>query len=227
MSGTFRALPKLTQAIFKTKWKSFRDNLARIGLDVGFYFDILVYISTIFVILENLRKNIKSDRSLVVEIFEKHYDRLLLFGLHFGAKKALVEDSIQDLFLKFCENEQLLIGADYPEAYLKSSLRRHLLKKMKDKTFSVDGTSKVFEISVPSYEDQLIKQQNSLQASLNVKDALSMLTKSQKTIMTMRFYRSMSYEDIASKLGITKRTVYNQVHDAMKKMRGCLEQEAS
>ncbi|GLR17783.1 DNA-directed RNA polymerase sigma-70 factor [Portibacter lacus] len=154
-----------------------------------------------------------------MDIFEKHYNTLIFFGRNLGADKVLIEDCIQDLFLKFCENESLILGAHNPQAYLKSSLRRELLKKMDKKVTHLDASANVLEISVPSYEELLINQQSSLQESLSVKEALSQLSKSQKTIMTMRFYRSMSYEDIAAKLGITKRTVYNQVHDAMKKMK--------
>lgn len=168
--------------------------------------------------MEKLQKDIKVNHPAVVEIFEKNYSSLLLFGVNFGASRAETEDCIQDLFLKFCENEHLILGADHPKAYLQVSLRRQLLKQ-KRKQESPNNNLKILEISVPSYEDQIIKQQNAVQDAIAVQNALSSLSKSQKTIMTMRFYRGMSYEDIAGKLGITKRTVYNQVHDAMKKMK--------
>lgn len=162
---------------------------------------------------------------MVVKIFEDHCDSLVLFGRNLGFKSVEVEDSIQDLFLKFCENEVLIINARNREAYLKISLKRHLLRKYAQDRRTIEHSSKVLEISVPSYEEQLIKKQTSLQDAIAVKEALSCLSKSQKTIMTMRFYRSMSYEDIAGKLGIKKRTVYNQVHDAMKKMRSAMSNQ--
>jgi len=155
----------------------------------------------------------------IVDIFSNDYNRLKIYGLSVHNNKELVEDCIQDLFLKFCENEKLLINSDNPEAYLKVSLRRHIISKVEKKRGETKINSKLIEISVPSYEDALIRSQKSLQDSLNVKKALEHLSPSQKTILTMRFYRSMSYDDIAGKLDIQKRTVYNQIHDAMKKLR--------
>ena len=169
-----------------------------------------------------LRKGIKHKNKEIVQVFEKYYDSMLIFGGRISTNRELVEDCIQDLFLKFCENQDLILHADNQEAYLKASLRRALLKKMKAERSDDTGISNLLEIAVPSYEDILIRKQKTLQDSLDVKAALSLLTQSQKTILTLRFYRSMSYDDIANKLGISKRTVYNQIHDSMKKLKKLL-----
>lgn len=172
--------------------------------------------------MENLQKGIKQGGGRIVQIFEMHYQSMLLFGGGVCSDNNLVKDCIQDLFLKFCENQDLILEARNQEAYLKASLRREILRKVKKSEMSSSRTSQIREIAVPSYEDILIKKQKSLQDALNVKEALSQLTKSQKTILTLRFYRSMSYDEIAEKLEITKRTVYNQVHDSMKKLKSIL-----
>lgn len=171
-------------------------------------------------LMEYLRKNSGQSNLAIVEIFEQHYNAILFFGLKITRNKELIEDCIQDLFLKFCENQKLIHNAENIEAYMKASLRRLILKKIDHNAKSIPSTLKFLEIAIPSYEEVLISKQQSLQQSLQMKEALEHLSTSQKTILTMRFYRSMSYDDIASKLGITKRTVYNQIHDSIKKMRG-------
>jgi len=169
-----------------------------------------------------LQKGIKQENNAIVQVFEKYYPAMLLFGSSITRNKDLVKDCIQDLFLKFCENQDLILQAKSQEAYLKASLRRQILKKNKHDGNASLANSNLLEIAVPSYEDILIKKQKTLQDSLNVKEALSQLSKAQKTILTLRFYRSMSYDEIAQKLSITKRTVYNQVHDSMKKLKTIL-----
>ena len=169
--------------------------------------------------MEQLREKLRETSLHLDEIFVSFNAILINYGLTICKSKPIVEDSLQDLFLKFCENESLILNADHKLAYLKTSLRRNILKKLNQASQSLDSSMKFREISVPSYEDLLIKKQDSIQQSLRMKEAISHLSKSQKTILTMRFYRSMSYDDIAGKLGISKRTVYNQIHDSIKKIR--------
>lgn len=162
---------------------------------------------------------ISTKNKEVFEIFKSYESTLLDFGRTINSSTPLIEDCLQDLFLQFCENSKLIIAANNKEAYLKTSLRRLIIRKIgaQNKVNTLDD--KLFEISTPSYEEVLINKQNSLQTSLLLKSAFQSLTQSQRTIMTMRFYRSMSYEEISQKLNITTRTVYNQVHDAVKRMR--------
>ena len=130
----------------------------------------------------------------------------------------MVEDSIQDIFVLMCEQPHLIAGAKNLDSYLRVSLKREILKKLENsRKRSVTG--EVFDISIPSYEDALVKKQDSIQLSIKLRHVLELLTPSQRTVLTLRFYRGLSYEEIADKMGITKRTVYNQVHDAMKKLK--------
>ncbi len=41
----------------------------------------------------------------------------------------------------------------------------------------------------------------------------------------MRFYEGLSYEEIVQRTGLTHRTVYNKVHEAIKKLRLGLDKE--
>ncbi len=173
--------------------------------------------------MEQLRTKIQHQNARIINVFEKHYDTLLLFGSKIYNDRDLVEDCIQDLFLKLCENEGLILNAHNQEAYLKASLRRSILKKSNTAASYARDNFNMLEISVPSYEELLIKKQTNLEDSLNMKAALECLTNSQKTILTMRFYRAMSYDDIAEKLGIKKRTVYNQIHDSIKKLKSAYQ----
>lgn len=169
--------------------------------------------------MSHFLQHIDSKDNRIVSIFSKYYSDLVYYGSQINNNKSLVEDCIQDLFLKFCENSNLILDANDQEAYLKTSLKRQILKRVELHNNQKKMGSKMIEISEPSYEEVLIKNQSSIQDSLFVKSLLDELSPSQKTILTMRFYRSMSYEEIATKLVITKRTVYNQVHDSLKKLK--------
>ncbi len=155
----------------------------------------------------------------VNEVYSQYYMPLMKYGLSLNVDKAIVEDAIQDLFAQFCEYAHTIENALDKEAYLKVALKRNVFKKLKENQRSEGNEAKLLEISVPSFEDVLIEQQNSVKESMYVEQLLDNLSSSQKTIITLRFFKNLSYEEIAEKLNINKRTVYNQVHDAMVKMR--------
>jgi RNA polymerase sigma factor (sigma-70 family) len=163
--------------------------------------------------------NLNRDQPSINQVYNRYYASLLQYGTSIGVDKALVEDAIQDLFTQFCEHSHTIDHALDKEAYLKVALKRNILKKVKDSSRSEATEAKLLEISVPSFEDVLIAQQSTVTESMYLEQLLASLSASQKTIVTLRFYKNMTYDDIAEKLNINKRTVYNQVHDAMVKMR--------
>lgn len=164
------------------------------------------------------------QKEKLISFFDSHYKELFQFGMRLSNNSTIVEDSIQDLFLKFCESPDIVNNINSPENYLKLSLKRAILKKSSNSQNSVELSSNLIGISVPSYEEKLINSQTTVQNSLAIKKCLNQLTYSQRTIITMRFYKSMDYEAISERLCISKRTVYNQVHDAMKKLRSALKE---
>lgn len=167
-----------------------------------------------------INRHIDHDNEELNSLFSNYYQGLITSGLSITNNRSLVEDAIQDLFLKLCENEHLLVGIKDPDSYLKVSVNREIIDKLK-KLRNTSGPTTI-EISVPSYEQLLINNQDSIQNSILIKEGMASLSPSQKTVLTLRFYKGLSYDEIAQKMGTTKRTVYNQVHDAIKKMRNSL-----
>ena len=170
--------------------------------------------------MEFVSQHKTNPNSEVKRLFSQEYKSLLSFGLQITFNQNIVEDSIQDLFLKFCENQNLIIGIRNQASYLRVSLKREIIHKLE--RINVDNGPKMVDIAVPSYEQKLIQSQSNLQDTLKIKAGLASLSPSQKTVITLRFYKGMSYQDIADKMGTSKRTVYNQVHDAVKKMRNSM-----
>ncbi len=157
----------------------------------------------------------------VQELFDDHRIALMQYGLSLASRDR-VEDGIQDLFLKLCQSPQLISRMQDPLSYLKTSLRRSLLKTIIEERKNTGDLSQLREIGVISFERKLIEKQSTEDRAQKVQSALAQLSAGQRTILAMRFYRGMSYDDIAAKLDITKRTVYNQVHNSMCKLRGLL-----
>ena len=67
--------------------------------------------------------NHKGYNEEIVSLFSTYHAGLVKYGVLLGHGKSIVEDAIQELFLKFCENEDLILLAYNKEAYMKSSLK--------------------------------------------------------------------------------------------------------
>ena len=52
-----------------------------------------------------------------------------------------------------------------------------------------------------------------------LRNAVESLPERQRELVQLRFYEHMSYEEIAMKTSLSVRTVYNKLHEAIKKLR--------
>ncbi len=152
------------------------------------------------------------------QIYDTTFGYLFAQGFMFCGDKNLTKDSIQELFLELCEKPHVIQKMEKPQAYLLTSLKRKILKtKNKEKS----NTLKVISDQPKeiSYEDLLIKSQEDEAVQLNIQKALASLSKTQRKVLKLRFYEGLSYEEIANTMNSSKRTVYNQVHEAIKRIR--------
>ncbi|MEO1514712.1 MAG: sigma-70 family RNA polymerase sigma factor [Bacteroidota bacterium] len=165
----------------------------------------------------------QKDLSQLEALYSQYYQSLYDYGFGLCQNKTLTKDCIQELFLTLCEKPDLIGSIQHNRNYLRVSLKRSILKKAKAERRQLSmEVSEVADISIPSYEEMLINAQDNLRHKIRLKNTFSKLSLSQKTILTMRFYKGMSYEEIADQLGIAKRTVYNQIHEAIKRIRQAL-----
>ncbi|MDX5438677.1 MAG: sigma-70 family RNA polymerase sigma factor, partial [Pontibacter sp.] len=70
-----------------------------------------------------------------------------------------------------------------------------------------------------SYEDLLIGSQADEEMRAKLQKVLQKLTKTQLEVIRLKYYESLSYEEVATILQIQPRTAYNQVYEALKLLR--------
>jgi len=160
-----------------------------------------------------------SADSRLPELFGSCYERLKSYGALYSCDEGMVRDSLQDLYLYLAQRPQLVSQIDDFESYMKISLRRGLSAKRQSARKTISTESVLLDISVPSFEERLIDIQTNEEKAAKVQVLLSHLTPTQKSVLALRFFKGLSYDDIAEKMGTTKRTVYNQIHSCMKKLR--------
>jgi len=165
-------------------------------------------------------KMTSGDERSFDRLFEKHFASLLLLGMSIRNDKALVKDIIQEVFLELWDKRDSLPRVQYPRTYLQQILKRKLLKRIRAESPKINRPDQLG--ASPSYESLLIQQQDNNEQQKRLELALAELTAKQREMIQLRFFEGLSYEEIADKTQTQKRTVYNQIHRAIKSLKDSL-----
>lgn len=157
------------------------------------------------------------DREAFMFLYEAHYQGLYAFGCRVNADRELVKDTIHELFCELWDRRSRLPEVENIKAYLFTYLKRKLLRESQDTFISLHEAT-----TVPierSYEELLVEMQSDEDNKLRVQQLLHKLTPGQLEMIRLKYYEQLSYEDIARRLQLQPRTVYNQVSEALKTLR--------
>lgn len=158
----------------------------------------------------------KGDADALKAVYQHCYKDLYAFGFRFCADKEQVKDGIHEMFCEIWTKKHQLNDANNISAYLKTYLKRKILKSTINAfTSEADEQKKELFLTERSYEDLLIQSQTNDIRKEKIAVALEQLSPSQREIITLKFFEGLSYEQISSLLNITARTVYNQVYKSL------------
>ena len=143
--------------------------------------------------------------------YDTYYEQLCCFLNFYTHDGAVIEDVIQEVFLKLWENKDC-IEITYIKTYLRDEENRHQLlenwfnqqleeRKYKD-CFDMDALTKV------------------------VNQAIEQLPEKCREIFSLSRKEGLSYRQIAERLGISVKTVETQISIALKRIREILSSSA-
>ena len=155
-------------------------------------------------------------------IYKQYVQKLFLYGLSLTKDEALIEDCIQDVFIRIYANRQSLGKTNNIRLYLNAALRNALLnsfKKQKTYRAFLDSLEKEESVDDDTAIDRMISHEDELEKEKLLKSLFSMLTARQKEIVYYRFIEGMGLEEISKLLSLDYHSVANTVQRALKKMR--------
>lgn len=161
-----------------------------------------------------------SYRAAFGMFFRQHQPALFAYGFRRSADRVLTNDLIQELFLRLWEKQVDLDGVTNWEAYLRTALQRDLVRALRQRARTQTAASP--NPAQPDYETLLIEWQTETEQRERLRAALAELPPAQRAALTARFFEAASYDDIAARNGRSRQTVYNQVHQALQKLRAAL-----
>jgi RNA polymerase sigma-70 factor (family 1) len=161
------------------------------------------------------------DKTALKEIYARYYGILYSHAYRRLPDREEVRDIIQELFAYLWTNRRQLAFKTSLSSYLYAAVRNRVLNQYRNR--------KVRDNFVASLQGFIDAGENVIEDELQEKELRKLIEKEVKALpeqMRIVFEMSrnleMSHSEIATELGLSTNTVRNQVHNALKVLRGKL-----
>jgi len=161
----------------------------------------------------------EGDEQAFMQMYDFHYQSLFTFGCRVNADTEIVKDCIHEVFCELWENRFNLPEVTHEKSYLFTYLKRKILNTWQYTQKVTDSAHSVLPEIELSYEAVLIKSQADEESKIRLQQLLRRISPLQLKIIEYKYFEMLSYEEIAVRMDLSPRTVYNQVYEALKTMR--------
>ncbi|MBY0541884.1 MAG: RNA polymerase sigma factor [Sphingobacteriaceae bacterium] len=159
------------------------------------------------------------DKESFKEIYYEHYMFLYNYGIKTTSENNLVEDCLQDLFLKLWKNRENLGEVISIKAYLYRAYVRILFDALKKSKRVLDFNELDGETETSSIEENIIHNQSQTEFKTQINKALNQLSKRHRQVLQLHYLDGLSYKQIEEILPIKYQAIRNYVHEGLKVMR--------
>jgi RNA polymerase sigma-70 factor (family 1) len=163
----------------------------------------------------------KSDQHAFEQIYERHWFELYQTGYNILRDGDAVKDIVQDVFIWLWEN-RTTANITYIRAYLKAAVRFKIANYIRSGNIResfFDELAKLPGNQLSSTSDELIELKELQQV---IHDSILQLPKKCREVYRLSREEGLSNHEIASRLGISVKTVEAQMTIALKRLRAQL-----
>lgn len=154
--------------------------------------------------------------------FEEYYNALCNYAYTFLNDKNICEDIVQEVFVKIWEKKQDLIGSPSLRFYLFTAVRNNCLSRIQENRKEQFIQSDNIEKELAKLPDE--NQEEDASYLPLIRKAMSLLPPKCKDVFLLSRISNLSYKEIAGMLGISIKTVENQIGKALKILRNFIKE---
>ncbi|MFH5832195.1 RNA polymerase sigma factor [Halalkalibaculum sp. DA3122] len=166
------------------------------------------------------------NKEAISKLFCLYYSNLYNYGYNIIPRRELVRDCIQELFLTLWNKREGINQPHSVKAYLISSFRRIILRKLKRyrnrKKRNQVYTENFFEEPF-NVEELMVHFETERELKRKLKEALNSLSKRQKESIYLKFYQGLTTDEISHVMEVNKQSVYNHVSEAISNMQNYIQ----
>jgi RNA polymerase sigma factor (sigma-70 family) len=167
------------------------------------------------------------DPDALLGLYREHYVGLLNYGLKLSGDHQLTRDCITQMLLNLHRNHKRLPDVMNCRSYLLTSLRNEIFGDVRLRKRRHELEQHLAQNDNEcSYEELLIARQSVQEEKERLRQAMGDLSPREKELLKMRYFDDRSYDEIAAECGISKRTAYNIINAALKRMKVLLIQQS-
>ncbi len=170
-------------------------------------------------LIELLKKN---DERAISLIFKEHYPFLCQAIFRVVNDAHVAEDLAQDVFHDLWKRRETLEISISVRAYLRRAGINKTLNYIRDKKMKWDDEGKLPGMATTMPDAVQHLQKDDLKKMID--DSIDALPERCRLVFTLSRFEEMSYKEIASSLGISIKTVENQMSKALKVLRASLDE---
>lgn len=159
------------------------------------------------------------DRAVFESMIRDHYRTLFDYGKKFLSDHHRLTDCIHDLFTTLWDRREFLGTTDQIKPYLLKSLRNRILKEKQRTHFFKSLDDEELFLNDEDIESRIISLEHTEETKRQIGYVLHTLTLRQQEIIYLKFYESLTNDQIATVLGITRPAVANLLHLTLKLFR--------
>ncbi|THU40394.1 RNA polymerase sigma-70 factor [Niastella caeni] len=162
---------------------------------------------------------------LFQETFYKYYEPLCKYAFTIVKEPHSCEDIVQEIFLRVWEKKQNLIGSEELTWYLYTAVRNNCLSFLDKKQKTVLGEFNGQEVIETPVERLSSSTREEIDFDTLLKTALDNLPPKCREVFVLSRVSNLTYKQISDSLGISIKTVENQMGKALKILRTYIRQK--
>ncbi|RZK51952.1 MAG: RNA polymerase sigma-70 factor [Pedobacter sp.] len=160
----------------------------------------------------------KDDKKAFDIIYDRYWSKLYLSAYNILRNKEVVEDCLHEIFINLWIRRDIVEISNLNN-YLLKSVRFQVFKSIRDGKSRVDLFEEIVDLNTLSNVEGLINEKE-INGRLDM--SIDKLPPKCKEIFILSRKMNLSGKEIAHKLGISEKTVENQITIALKKIRPSL-----
>jgi RNA polymerase sigma factor (sigma-70 family) len=162
------------------------------------------------------------NQQALQQLYKQHYLGLINYGIKTTGDRAKANDYIIEMLLALWEKKERLPEVENVRSYLLTCLRNTIFQRIRSEKLREVKETHAYSLTDQfefSYDEYIGKVQTDAIIKSRLLKCMDKLTQRQKQLLELKFFDDLSYDEIAERCEISKRTAYNIIYDALKIMK--------
>ena len=172
--------------------------------------------------IQLLQRIVNNDEQALAELMCMYYSDLYNYASRFTADDALIKDCIQEVFISLWQRRQTAATILAPKFYFLRATKNKVLKSLDKLRGKIRAGQVPEDYSFShefSVEKMIIARQVSEENTLRLKAILAVLSKREREVIYLKYYQYLDNGQIAELMTISRQSVYNLLHEAIRKLK--------